>query len=242
MRAIIRKELWSIFGSYMGWLIIAGFSVVSALFLFFFENEANVFDIGIASLQSFFGLCPWLLMFIIPALTMRAFAEEQQEGTLVTLFALPLKISSLVYGKFISVYVVGMSCLFPSLVYLYTIGTLGVPEGNFDGGATLGSYFGLLLLLAVFVSIGLLASAWASNQITAYLLGLCISFVLFFGVQQLSSYRLLGGADYFLSEVGIYSHYVSFSRGVIESRDMAYFILLIFICMQGTKYLINRKK
>ncbi|EKB55869.1 ABC transporter permease subunit [Bergeyella zoohelcum] len=242
MIAIIKKELWTLLGQYMGWLIIAGFSVVSTLFLFFFENDANIFDIGVASLQSFFGLCPWLFMFTIPALTMRTLAEEQQQGTLLTLFSLPLKTSDIVIGKFISVYIVGLLCILPALVYLYTIHILGVPEGNFDGGATLGSFLGLILLLGVFIGIGIFSSALASHQVAAYLLGMAISFVLFFGIQQISSYQLLGSADYFLSEIGLYSHYIAFSRGLIDTKDLAYLLFIILLTIFGSVYVMNQKK
>ena len=117
MFAILKKELWSYFGNWSAWVIIAAFSMITTLFLFFFENDFNIFDIGSASLQSYFVLVPWLLMFIIPALSMKTFAEEQQTGTLNWLFSQPLKISDLVTGKFLSVWVVGVLCLIPSKKY-----------------------------------------------------------------------------------------------------------------------------
>ncbi len=242
MIAIFKKELWSYFGNWSAWLIIAAFSVIGTLFLFFFENDSNIFDIGTATLQSYFALSPWLLMFIIPALSMKTFAEEQQTGTLNWLFSQPVKISEIVLGKFLSVWLVGIFCVIPSLVYLYTIYVLGVPAGNIDMGATLGSYFGLILLIAAFASVGILASSLSSNQIMAYLLGVFMCFILYFGIEQLASYKLLGGADYVLQNIGFYQHFIAFTRGLIDSKDVFYFLLVIGICLFLAKIFVEKKK
>lgn len=242
MNAILKKELWSFFGNWNAWLIIAAFSLISTLFLFFFDNDSNIFEIGMASLQSYFALCPWLLMFIIPALSMKSFAEEQQSGTLYWLFAQPISIVQLVLGKLLSVIIVGFLCIIPSLVYLYTIYTLGIPEGNLDFGATLGSYLGLSLLVAAFSSIGVLASSLSSNQIMAYLLGVLLCFFLYFGIEQLASYKLLGGADYYLSNLGGYQHYISLSRGLVDSRDVFYYLLIMAVAIALTAHFVQKKK
>lgn len=242
MIAIIKKELWSYFGNWEAWLVIGAFSIISALFLFFFENDANIFEIGTASLQSYFTLSPWLLMFIIPALTMKSFAEEQQNGTLQWLFSQPIKISEIVMGKFASVFIVGGICIIPSLVYLYTIYVLGVPEGNLDMGATLGSYIGLFLLIGAFSSVGILASSISSNQIMAYLLGIFFCFLMFFGVEQLASFKLLGGADFILQKLGFYNHFISFTRGLIDSSDMFYFLLVVGLFLLVSNYFVKAKK
>lgn len=241
MAAIFRKELWSYFGNWSAWVIIAGFSIIGTLFLFFFENNSNIFDIGNASLQSYFALTPWLLMFVIPALSMKSFAEEQQAGTLQWLFSQPLKVSDIVLGKFLSVWLVGVLCIIPSFVYLYTVTVLGVPTGNIDMGATLGSYMGLIILIAAFSAVGILASSLSSNQIMAYLLGVFMSFILFFGIEQLASYKLLGGADYFLSNIGFYQHFIAFTKGLVDSRDIFYFALVIGICLYLSGLSIKRK-
>lgn len=242
MLAIFKKELWSYFGNWSAWLIIGAFSLIGTLFLFFFENDSNIFEIGTASLQSYFALCPWLLMFIIPALAMKTFAEEQQSGTLNWLFSQPIKISEIVLGKFISVWLVGVLCVIPSLVYLYTVYVLGVPAGNIDMGATLGSYFGLILLISAFSGIGILASSLSNNQIMAYLLGVFMCFILYFGIEQLASYKLLGGADYFLSKIGFYQHFIGFSRGLIDLKDVAYFFLVISLSLLLSVYFVEKKK
>lgn len=242
MIAIFKKELWSYFGNWNAWLIIGAFSLISTLFLFFFENDSNIFDIGSATLQSYFVLVPWLFMFIIPAISMRTLAEEQQSGTLSWLFSQPVKISEIVLGKFLSVWLVGVLCLLPSIVYLYTIYVLGVPEGNIDFGATLGSYFGLVVLTAAFSAVGILASSLSQNQIMAYLLGVFLCFIFYFGIEQLASYKLLGGADYLLSNLGFYQHFLAFTRGLIDTRDVFYFLLVIGISLFSAKVFVQNKK
>lgn len=242
MFAIFKKELWSYFGNWSAWVIIAAFSLITTLFLFFFENDFNIFDIGMASLQSYFVLVPWLLMFIIPALSMKSFAEEQQTGTLNWLFSQPIKVSDLVSGKFFSVWLVGVLCLIPSLIYLYTVYVLGVPEGNIDFGMTFGSYLGLIILIAAFAGVGILASSLSQNQIMAYLLGVFMCFIMYFGIEQLASYKLLGGADFILQNAGFYQHFLGFSRGLIDFKDVAYFIFIIGLSLALSNYFITKKK
>ena len=242
MKAIFKKELWSYFGNWSAWLIIGAFSLIGTLFLFFFENDSNIFDIGTASLQSYFVLVPWLLMFIIPAISMKTLAEEQQSGTLNWLFSQPVKISEIIVGKFMAVWFVGVLCLLPSLTYLYTVYTLGVPAGNIDLGATFGSYFGLIILTAAFSAVGILASSLSQNQIMAYLLGVFMCFIFYFGIEQLASYKLLGGADYILSNLGFYKHFLVFTRGLIDLKDIAYFFLVISLCILLAVYFVTKKK
>ena len=242
MKAIFKKELWNYFGNWGAWLIIAAFSLIGTLFLFFFENDSNIFDIGTATLQSYFVLVPWLLMFVIPAVSMKTLAEEQQSGTLNWLFSQPLKISDIILGKFFAVWLVGILCLLPSLVYLYTVYALGVPQGNIDLGATFGSYLGLIILAAAFSAVGILASSLSQNQIMAYLLGVFMCFILYFGIEQLASYKLLGGADYWFSNLGFYQHFMAFTRGLIDTRDVFYFILVIGLCLFFAKLSVAKKK
>ncbi len=242
MLAIYKKELFGSFGNWSAWIIMLAFSIISTLFLFFFENNSNIFDIGTASLQSYFVLAPWILLFIIPAISMRTLAEEQQNGTLTWLFSQPISIKNIVVGKFLSVWSIGVLCILPSLVFLYTIYVLGVPEGNIDMGATLGSYIGLVFLIGAFSGIGILASSLASNQIIGYLLGLIFCFISYFGIEQLASYRLLGGADYVLQNIGFYQHYIAFTRGLVDSRDLFYFILVIAVSLFVSILLVSKKK
>ena len=173
---------------------------------------------------------------------MKSFAEEQQNGTLQWLFSQPLKISEIVSGKFLSVFLVGILCLLPSLVYLYSIYVLGVPEGNLDLGATLGSYFGLIILIGAFSAVGILASSLSSNQIMAYLLGVFLNFILYFGIEQLANFKLLGGADYILQNLGFYHHFMAFTRGLIDTQDVFYFLFVIGVSLFLAKIFVEKKK
>lgn len=242
MLAIFKKELWSYFGNWSAWLVLGAFSLIGTLFLFFFDNNFNIFEIGTASLQSYFVLVPWLLIFVIPAISMNSLAEEEQNGTLGWLFAQPIKISDIILGKFFSVFTVGFFCLLPSLIYLYTIYVLGLTEGNIDLGMTFGSYIGLVLLIATFSAIGILASSISKNQIMAYLFGVFLCFILYFGIEQLASYKLLGGADYFLQNLGFYQHFLGFTRGLVDSSDITYFILIISLALYLAVYFVKKKK
>ena len=242
MKAVLKKELNSYLGNWMSWTVIAVLSIITALFLFFFENEANIFEIGDASMQGYFGLIPWLLMFIIPALTMRSFAEETQQGTLSWLFSVPVPANQIVGGKFLAVYIFSLLCMLPSLVYFFSIYALGLPSGNIDFAATLGSYFGVCMLSAAFAGLSLFASALTPNLIASYLLGVFLCFILFFGLQQLANYKILGAADYFVSKLGMYEHYTGFSRGLLDSGDIFYFVLVTLLCLFGSVSAVNRKK
>lgn len=242
MLAIFRKELWSAFGNWSAWTILGAFSIVGALFLFFFDNDSNLLEIGTASLQSYYVLIPWLLMFVMPALSMRSLAEEQQNGTLSWLFAQPLNISQIVNGKFLAVWLIGILCLIPSVVYFFTIYVLGVPQGNIDMGATFGSFLGLIVLIGAFAAVGILASALSSSQVMAYLVGVFLNFILYFGIEQLASYKLLGGADFLLQNLGFYQHFLGFTRGLIDSRDLFYFLFVIMVALAMAIYFVKKKK
>lgn len=242
MIAIFKKELWAYLGNWSAWVIMAIFSLVSGLFLFLFENEFNFFEIGAASMQSYFVLVPWLFMFILPALSMKSLAEEQQVGTLNWLFSQPIKASEIVLGKFLAVCLIGTLCLLPSLIYFNTIATLSIPEGNLDFGVIFSGYLGLMVLIAGFSAVGVLASSLSSNQVMAYLLGLFLCFILYFGIEQLASYKLLGGADYILQNLGFYYHYIAFTRGLVDTRDIFYFGLIIFLSLKLAIIFVERKK
>lgn len=242
MFAIFKKELLGYFGNFTAWLIISVFGVLSGLFLFFFENDFNFFEIGTASMQSFFALAPWLLMFIIPALSMRTLAEEQQNGTLQWLFSQPIKTAEIILAKYLAISFIGVLCLLPSLVYWDTLSALAIPEGNMDFGMTMGGYLGLMILISTFSAVGILASALSSNQVMAYLIGVFFCFFLYFGIEQLASYRLLGGADYLLQNLGFYHHYIAFTRGLIDLQDVFYFVLIIVLSLRLSLFFVEKKK
>ena len=226
MLAVYRKELSAFFASLIGYLVIAVFLIVMGLFLFVFP-DTSLLSYGYATLTPFFTLAPNVLLFIIPALTMRAFAEERQTGAIELLVTRPLSDLSVVMGKFLACLTLVIIALLPTALYYYSVYRLGEPVGNIDAGGTVGSYLGLLFLSMAFVSIGLLASSLTTNQIVAFLLALTVTFWCYFGFDYLASLPIFyGNGDGFISGLGMQDHFRSLGRGLIDSRDVVYFLSL----------------
>lgn len=241
MITILKKELRYFFGTYNGYLIAGAFVVIAALFLWFFDNEYNVFNLGNASLSSFFFLAPWLLLFIVPAMTMRQLAEEKQLGTLDWLFTQPVQKYEIVFGKYLAVLLLIGFMLSTTLIFVYTTAYFAMGDG-IDLGTVLSGYFGLFLLAALFGAIGMLISALAPNQVIAYVGSIIVGFILFYGFSALASYNLLGQMDYFMQQLGSEFHYNGFVKGVIDTRDLFYFVLLIALVLWLTYFLMINKK
>lgn len=242
MFSIFKKELWAYFGTLGAYVVSGLFLLICSLFLWFFDNDFNVFNIGLASLNNFFILAPWILLFLIPALTMKSIAEEEQNGTLVWLFSQPMSITSIVLGKYWAVIVLVVFALFPTLLYVYTIYSISMPEGNIDLGIICSGYIGLLFLSMTFASIGIFSSSLVKNQVLAFVIGVFFCFFCFYGFENLASYNLLGNFDYTLQKIGFFQHYISFTKGIIDTRDIGYFIFIILIFILFSIQLINRKK
>ncbi|MCB0382669.1 MAG: gliding motility-associated ABC transporter permease subunit GldF, partial [Psychroserpens sp.] len=182
-----------------------------------------ILDNGFADLSSFFLLSPWILIFLVPAVTMRSFSDEKKQGTLELLLTKPVSHLNIVLGKYLGALVLIVMALIPTLLYVFTIYKLGNPEGNLDVGSVLGSYFGLLFLVASYTAIGVFASSLTDNQIVAFIVAVFISFIFYFGFEGLSNYKLFGSAFY-IEKLGMESHFKSMSRGVLDTRDMIYFL------------------
>ncbi|MFM7645674.1 MAG: gliding motility-associated ABC transporter permease subunit GldF [Sphingomonadales bacterium] len=227
MWPLCKKELRQFFGSLTGYMAVAVFLIAAGLVLFVFED--NIFDFGYATLERFFLLAPWLLLLLIPAITMRSFAEEFRTGTYELLATQPISKTQMVAGKYLGALLVVMVALLPTVVYGVAVESLSTGEG-LDKGATVGSYLGLLLLAAVFTMIGLYCSSLTANTVVAFLLALVCCSLLYYGFTAISRLPdLTGGADYWIEWLGIDQHYQSISRGLIDGRDMVYFISLILL-------------
>lgn len=233
MKSILKKELNSFFGSPIAYLVIGVFLLVNGLFLWVFNDNFNVLNAGFADLNSFFYLAPWLFLFLIPAITMKSFADEYNLGTIEILKTKPLTTWQIVLGKFFASLVLVLIALLPTLTYVYTISELGSPVGNLDTGSLLGSYFGLLFLAAAYTAIGLFTSTLSKNQIIAFILGIVISFFMFYGFDSIAN--LLTSSDYYIRSFGFNEHFKSISRGVIDTRDLIYFVSITFIFLFITK-------
>ncbi|RKS50472.1 protein involved in gliding motility GldF [Gillisia mitskevichiae] len=242
MIAILNKEIRSFFSAPTGYLVVGIFLTLCSLFLFVFSGSYNILDNGFADLKPFFDLAPWIFLFLIPAITMKCFAEENKQGTMELLLTKPIGTWNLVIGKFFGAFLVTCIAILPSLFYVITIYQLGDPTGNLDIGATLGSYLGLLLLVATYTSIGIFASVFTNNQITAFIIAVFLCFLLFFAFEGIADFKLFGNTNYGIEYLGMSYHYKSMSRGVIDTRDIIYFLSLITLFISFSYFRINSTK
>ena len=242
MWTIFKKEFNQFFLGFTAYLSALAFVIISTLFLWFFDNQFNVFNTGNASLSSFFFIGPWIFMFMIPALTMKMIAEEQNNGTLLWLFTLPIKINQVVIGKFLAVVSIIIFCLLCTSLFTFTLENFIISDQTLDYGTIYDGYLGLFLLGSLFAAIGILTSSLTKNQVMAYVLAVFICFISYYGFEGLASYNLLGSADYYVQKIGSYSHFQQFLKGILDTRDLAYFIILIAILLQASIINLQLKK
>ena len=227
MIAVFRKEISIFFSSMIGVIALTVFFVACALIVFVFP-ETSVFDYGYATLDSFFNAVPYVLLFLIPAVTMRSFAEEKSARTLELLRTKPIHTSEIIFGKFFSATAIVFLALLPTLFYVFIIATLAEPVNNIDAGGIIGSYLGLFFLAVSFVAIGLFSSSLSNNQIIAFLVAVFFCFFMYFAFTSISNIPwFVGKTDYIIQQLGLESHYLSVSRGVVSIRDVVYFLSVI---------------
>jgi len=240
MKAILFREIKSFFGSPIGYLVIAIFLLLNGLFLWVFEGDFNILDSGFADLSPFFTLAPWILIFLIPAVTMRSFSDEKKQGTLELLLTKPITIWQIVNGKFFGALLLIVIAIVPTLIYVWVIYGLGLPEGNIDLGSTLGSYFGLLFLISAYSAIGIFTSTLSDNQIVAFILSVFLCFFFYFGFEGLAGY--LTSIENSISSLGMDSHFKSMSRGVLDTRDILYFVSVTVLFLSFTVFKLKSLK
>lgn len=226
MFALLKKEITSFFASPIGYLVLAIFLIINGLFLWLFKNEFNILDYGFADLTSFFTLAPWVLIFLIPAVTMRSFSEEKRQGTLELLLTRPITKLQIVLGKYCGAVILIVLALIPTLLYVYTVYKLGNPSGNLDIASTIGSYIGLLFLVASYTAIGVFSSSLSKNQIVAFIISVFTCLFFYIGFESLADFIAV-------DDLGMQAHYESLSRGIIDTRDLLYFlsVTIIFILL-----------
>jgi ABC-2 type transport system permease protein len=233
MWAICKKELRQFFSNLTGYIAIVVFLLLNGLFLFVFP-DTNLLDYGYATLEQFFEQSPWILLLLIPAITMRSFAEEFRGGTFEILRTRPLTNSQIVGGKYLGSLIVVLISLLPTLIYVYTVHALSL-EGGIDTGRTMGSYIGLFFLAAVFTAIGICCSSFTNNAVVAFLIAAFVCFLVYSGFNAISRIpALASGADYYIEMLGIDFHYRSVSRGVLDTRDLVYFLSVIVLFLVVT--------
>lgn len=241
MYAVFKRELFSFLNSLMAYITIGVFLLACALLLWFFP-ETSILDYGYAELNGFFTLVPFLFIFLIPAITMRSFAEERREGTYVLLATRPLSDLQIIIAKYLACIVLLLFALLPTLVYYYSIYQLGFPKGNIDSGAVLGSYLGLFLLGNAFASIGIFASSITKNQVVAFAVAVFLCFFSYSGFESLSKLFEFQKLEGILISLGINEHYQSISRGVLDTRDLVYFFTFVLLFLGLTKLVIGGRK
>ena len=242
MWPVFKKEISSFFTSPVGYLVMGLFLVLSGLFLWVFKGPFNILDYGFADLSLFFLLAPWIFLLLIPAVTMRSFSEEQKLGTLELLLSKPISTTALVLGKYFGALVLVLIAILPTLLYVATIYQLGTTAGNMDAGLIWGSYGGLVLLMALYVSIGLLCSTLTENQIVAFLGAILMCFLLYYGFESLSTLFADGTSVLSMQRLGIKAHYERISLGIVDSRDLVYFLSLIALFIFLSIHRLNHLK
>lgn len=237
---LIKRELSLFFGGITGYLIITVFLVITGLFLWVFQGSLNVLDSGFASLEGLFVLAPWIFLFLVPAITMRSFAEERRSGTLELLLSRPMTELQIILSKYLAALILVLLSLIPTWVYVYSLYRLGSPPGNLDTGAIWGSYIGLFFLAAIYSAIGIFVSTTSENQVVAFILAVLLCFIMYIGFDYLGA--LAGRYESFIIALGINEHYLSMSRGVIDSRDVIYFLSVMALFLYLARTVIHNIK
>ena len=241
MLSLLKKEIQSFLGSLIGYIVIIVFLTIMSLIMWVFPSDYNVLDNEYATLGPLFSLAPWVFMFLIPAITMRLFADENKTGTIELLLTKPLTDLNIISAKYLAGVILVLFSLLPTLIYYVVVYQLGAPEGNLDQGGTWGSYLGLLFLASAFVAIGLFSSSLSDNQVISFIIAVFLSFFAYIGFEFISSLALFGNFDLFVQKLGISEHYGSMSRGVIDSRDALYFLSVIAFFFMLTKLKLSSR-
>lgn len=242
MYALFKKELNGFLNSLIGYIVMVVFLLTIGLFLWVFPLQFNIFDFGYANVDGLFLLGPFVFLFLIPAITMRFFAEEKRSGTLELLMTQPLTDLQVILAKFFAGTVLVLFSLVPTLVYVYTVCQLGLPPGNLDLGSIWGSYIGLLMLGAAFVSIGIFSSSLSDNQIVSFILAVFLSFFMYMGFEFIYTFVISGKTGLLIQSLGLSDHYSSMSRGVIDTRDLVYFLSVMALFILLTKVRLESRK
>lgn len=243
MYSLFVKEIKSFFNSLTGYIVIIVFLLINSLFMWVFEGPMNLPDGGYATIDTLFILAPWVFLMLIPAITMRSFAEEKRAGTLDLLLTRPLSELQIIGAKYLAAMVLIILSLLPTLVYYFSIVALGNPVGNIDQGGTWGSYAGLIMLAGAYAAIGIFCSSLTDNLVISFLLAAILSLSICYGFEQTGTLLTMGKAGKIILSLGILEHYQSMSRGVIDTRDVVYFfaLIMIFLLMTKTRLVYSKK-
>jgi ABC-2 type transport system permease protein len=242
MLAIFRKEINVFFSSLTGYIVIIVFLLVNSLFIWVLPGELNILDSGYAGLDTLFFISPWVFLLLVPAITMKMISEEKRLGTIELIYSRPLTERSVIYGKYLASVSLVLLSLFPGIIYYLSVYWLGETPGNLDAGGTWGAFTGLFFLAAIYASIGIFASSLTENQVIAFILAVLLCFILFAGFDSFAYLPGLKKLDEIVISLGINEHYKSMSRGVIDIKDITYFISVVVIFNEATRLrMLSRK-
>ncbi|RLD63200.1 MAG: gliding motility-associated ABC transporter permease subunit GldF [Bacteroidetes bacterium] len=242
MFTLFRKEISVFFSSLIGYIVIIVFLLANSLLMWILPGQFNVLDSGYANIDTLFFIAPWVFMFLVPAVTMRLFADEKKTGTIELLLTRPLTEIQIILSKYFAGLVIVLLSILPTLIFFYSVYLLGSPVGNIDVGGTWGSYIGLFFLASIYSAIGIFSSSITENQIISFILALIISFVFFIGFETISTLSVFQNISSIVLALGINAHYISMSRGVIDIRDVVYFLSIIIIFLLFTKIVLQSRK
>jgi len=245
MLTLYLKEIRSFLSSLIGYIAISVFITLIGIFMWVIPTEGggyNILDNGFANIDPLFFIAPWVYLFLIPAITMRSFSEEKKNGTIELLLTRPLTDLQIVLAKYFAGFTLVIVSLLPTLIYYYSVHVLGAPKGNLDTGGMWGSFIGLLFLGAGFVSIGIFASSIAENQVIAFIIAMLLCFFCYIGFEYIAQSGVFGKYDALFKGLGINDHYTSMSRGVLDTRDVLYFLSVITLFNLFTKLVLESRK
>ena len=241
MWVLYQKEINAFFSTLTGYIVVSVFLVINSLLMWVLPGNYNVLGSQYANLGTLFTLAPWVFLFLVPAVTMRLFAEEKRLGTMETLLTRPMTELELVLAKYLAGLSLVLIALLPTLVYFFSVWQLGNPPGNVDSGGVWGSYIGLFLLAAIYVAVGLFASSLTQNQIIAFIIAAGLMLFLLYGFEAIAGLFRSGFWAAQSIQLGIAHHYASISRGVVDSRDLAYFLAVILIFLFATRTVVQSR-
>lgn len=240
MIEVLAKEFNSFLNSLIAYIVIGVFLTGIGLLMWVFP-ETSVLAYGYADMETLFSLGPYVFIFLIPAITMRSFAEEAKGGTLELLLTKPLSDWDIILGKFFACFFLVLLSLLPTLIYYFSVYALGNPAGNIDTPGVVGSYIGLILLGAVFCSIGIFSSSLTNNQIVSFIVAAFLSYFFFAGFESMSLLNVWSEGSLFIKELGLIYHYDALSKGLIDSRNLVYFGSIITVMLLITRIILGAR-
>ena len=240
MIQILTKEFNSFLNSLIAYVVMGVFLASIGLLTWVFP-ETSVLDYGYADMYSFFALSPYVFLFQVPAITMRSFAEERKTGTIELLLTKPVTDWEIILGKYLACFYLVLLSILPTILYYFSISALGNPVGNIDSSAVVGSYIGLILLAAVFCAVGIFSSAITTNQIISFIVSAFLCYLFLAGFESIALFEVWGGSALLIKQFGILYHYDSLSRGVIDSRDVIYFLSIVALMLLLTRTILRAR-